>query len=135
MVDFIKKKQEKRNFKDPNNEMEIKKEKIELNFDLINGEPNYSYTLLLNTVDNKIESNLFSNPKPNQLINFFKYSCDYSFGKEQKLDLLLEIKNFNDIEKYPINTTIGEIIGSENSKKKYKKRNVGNKSTKIKKKS
>ena len=112
----IKKKKEIKNF-EKNNESKIKKEKIELNFDLINGEPGYLYNLQLDHLDNKISSNTFSFSKQNQFINLLKYKCDYSFEKEQKLNLILEIKHDMNVDKYPINTTIGEIIGNVNSSK------------------
>ena len=98
-------------------------EKIELNFDLINGKPNNSYTLHLKNQDlsndNSKRSNSVIISNANQSVNLLKYNCDYSFGKEQKLDLVIEIKDSNNSGNYPIKMTIGEIIGNENSSKLF----------------
>ena len=117
MNDFnIKKKQEIKNF-DHDNEYEMKNEKIELNFDLINGEPTYSYSIKLEYLGNTEISKSYYVTKQNQLLNLLKYKCDYSFGKEQKMNIILEIKSFINSKNYPITTTIGEIIGNEKSSK------------------
>ena len=97
--------------------------KIELNFDLINGKPNFSYTLHLKSQDlsdnNSISSKTVIISNANQSINLLKYNCDYSFGKEQKLEVEIEIKDSNNSGNYPLNMTIAEIIGNENSTKLF----------------
>lgn len=123
MKDFkIKDKQAKNYFKDIESEAS-QTEKIELNFDLINGKPNFSYTLHLKNQDlsdnNSISSKSIIISNANQSVNLLKYNCDYSFGKEQKLDVYIEIKDSNNSGNYPINMTIGEIIGNENSSKLF----------------
>lgn len=123
MKDFkIKDKQAKIYFKDIESEAS-QTEKIELNFDLINGKPNFSYTLHLKNQDlsdnNSISSKSIIISNANQSVNLLKYNCDYSFGKEQKLDAYIEIKDSNNSGNYPINMTIGEIIGNENSSKLF----------------
>jgi len=123
MKDFkIKDKQAMNYFKDIESEAS-QTEKIELNFDLINGKPNFSYTLHLKNQDlsdnNSISSKSIIISNANQSVNLLKYNCDYSFGKEQKLDVYIEIKDSNNSGNYPINMTIGEIIGNENSSKLF----------------
>ena len=123
MKDFkIKDKQAKNYFKEIESEAS-QTEKIELNFDLINGKPNFSYTLHLKNQDlsdnNSISSKSIIISNANQSVNLLKYNCDYSFGKEQKLDAYIEIKDSNNSGNYPINMTIGEIIGNENSSKLF----------------
>ena len=125
MSDFnIKNKQEKKNYlKISKYHEEEKSEKIELNFDLINGKLNYSYILYLENPNlinnNKQNSNCFQISNENQTINILKYKCEYTFGKEQKINLNLKIKDSNNFNNYQINITVGEIIGNENSTKTF----------------
>ena len=51
-------------------------------------------------------------------IQLLRYACNYIFGKEQKLNLELLVKS-NQIDAYPIFTSIGEIVGSEKSTKSF----------------
>ena len=121
----IKAKQQVKYFK-YNKEEAISNENIELNFDLINGKINNYYKLHLKNLDLK-ENNSFSSDyikisNTKQTINLLKYNCIYSFGREQKLNMIIEIKddkNSQNSEIYPIKTTIGEIIGNLNSTKVF----------------
>lgn len=123
MKDFkIKDKQSVNYFKDIKSE-KSQTEKIELNFDLINGKPKTSYTLHIKNKDqstnNSISSNSVIVSNDSQSINLLKDNFDYSFGKEQKLELVIEINDSNYSGSYPLNITIGEIIGNENSAKLF----------------
>ena len=100
-----------------------KNESIQLIFKLINGQTNYSYSLSLQNPDQDFGNGsivsdfmLCSN---SSTINLLKYNCDYNFGKEQNLKLQLTIKGLNQFESYQFFTTIGEIVGSENSIKDF----------------
>ena len=122
MNDFhIKSKQEIKYFQEnKENNIVNKSENIELYFDLINGKINHSYSINLentNSLNNKINTGFIEVSNPNKSINILKYSCEYSFGKEQKLNLILKIKDYNNVKEYPITFTIGEILGNENSSK------------------
>jgi len=118
----IKDKQSVYYFKDIESE-KAQTEKIELNFDLINGKPNNSYILHLKNQDlstnNSITSDSIIISNANQSVNLLKCDFDFSFGKEQKLEVVIEIKDSNNSRNYPINITIGEIIGNENSSKLF----------------
>ena len=96
-------------------------ESIQLHFNLINGQLNNSYRITLKKPDNINFNDSFisdmitcDNFGPT---NLFKYSCEYNFGKEQNLKIELFIGNSNSFRCFPISTSIGEIVGNENSKK------------------
>ena len=123
MNDFkIKNKQEiKYFFENKGDIISHEKENIELNFDLINGKINHTYSICLeniNLLNNRKEnSNFVQISNQNKSINIFKYNCVYTFGKEQKINAKLINKNLN--EEYPISFTIGEILGNENGAKLF----------------
>ncbi len=138
MKDFdIKKKKSIQFFKGEKaqNDDIYKEESIQLYFDLINGKLNYFYSLLLENhenVDNNIKSpKSFQILKQDQVINLLIYDCYYCFGKEQKISLTLIIDDLKESKKYPINITIGEIIGSVNSSKMFYIKGIQNKEDEI----
>ena len=96
-------------------------EKVQLDFNLINGKMNSLYGIRIMDANKKVQNDSFLSDfkkcsDPNSL-KLARYSCDYIFGKEQKLNLVLMIKKLNGFNSYPILTTIGEIVGKENSTK------------------
>ena len=96
-------------------------EKVQLDFNLINGKMNSLYGIRIMDSNKKLQNDSFLSDfkkcsAPNSL-QLARYSCDYIFGKEQKLNLVLMIKKLNGFNSYPILTTIGEIVGKENSTK------------------
>ena len=98
-------------------------EKIQLIFKLINAQTNYSYSLSLQNQGEEFGKDSVASDfmlcSNSSTINLLKYNCDYDFGKQQKLELQLNIKGLNQSESYPFFTTIGEIVGSENSIKNF----------------
>jgi hypothetical protein len=113
----------------------FKEESIQLYFDLMNGKLNYCYSLQLENhenVDNNIKSpESFQITSVGQNINLLIYKSNYSFGKEQKINLILTINDLKESKKYPINITIGEIIGNVNSTKIFYIKGVENKEEEI----
>ena len=100
---------------------ENQKEKIKLVFNLLNGKKNNSYGIKVLIPDkNFCDDSFFSNMvkcKNSSKINIATYNdCDFIFGKEQKLQIELIVQS-KDNKSYKIYTTIGEIVGSENSTK------------------
>ena len=98
------------------------KEKIELEINVINGKLNYIYGIKIgnpdkNFNDDSFVSQMIQCTNKNKL-NLLKYNCDYYFGKEQKINLELMIKS-NSFKSFNIYTTIGEIVGNENSTKRF----------------
>ena len=118
----IKKKQSKNYFEKFSSQLGNENgESIQLHFNLINGQLNNTYRISLKKPDNINFNDSFisdmityNNYGPT---NLFKYSCEYNFGKEQKLKIELFIGNSNYFRSFPIFTSIGEIVGNENSKK------------------
>ena len=113
----------------------FKEESIQLYFNLMNGKLNYCYSLQLENhenVDNNIKSpESFQITSVGQKINLLVYKSNYSFGKEQKINLILTINDLKESKKYPINITIGEIIGNINSTKIFYIKGVENKEEEI----
>ena len=104
-------------------EKETQNDKIQLDFNLINGKNNYVYGLrLVNPEKNSFNDSFISDfikCQNSSKTNLLKYSCEYSFGKEQTLNLELMIKQKNGFKSYQISTSIGEIVGSEHSTKVF----------------
>ena len=104
-------------------EKETQNDKIQLDFNLINGKTNYVYGLrLVNPEKNSFNDSFISDfikCQNSSKTNLLKYSCEYSFGKEQTLNLELMIKQKNGFKSYQISTSIGEIVGSEHSTKVF----------------
>ena len=99
---------------------ETQKEKIQLDFNLINGKNNYVYALKLVNPDNSLNDSIISELlkcQNSDNLKLLSYSCEYNFGKEQILNLELMIKQDKGYKSYPISTSIGEIVGSENCTK------------------
>ena len=96
-------------------------EKINLFFNLINGKINNIYGLRIINPENDFDETFTSEMRKCNNSNKFNlvknYICDYIFGKEQKLKIELVQQLQGSIMAYPIQATIGEIIGSENSTK------------------
>ena len=96
-------------------------EKINLVFNLINGTINNIYGLRITNPENDSDETFMSEMKNCNNSNKFNliknYICDYIFGKEQKLKIELIVQQLQGAMAYPIQATIGEIIGSENSTK------------------
>ena len=99
-------------------------EQIQLDFNLINGEINNSYLIRVQKPDkNHMDDSVISDSitcTNYEKINLFNYNCEYNFGKEQILKIELLIKFSSNIKSYksfPISTSIGEIVGNENSTK------------------
>ena len=102
---------------------ENQKEKIKLIFNLLNGKKNNSYGIKVLIPDkNFCDDSFFSNMVKctnSSKINVATYNdCDFIFGKEQKLQIELIVHSKNN-KSYKIYTTIGEIVGSENSTKYF----------------
>ena len=95
-----------------------KKEKIELEINVLNGKMNYIYGVKIGNPDKNFNDDSFVSKmiqcKNQNKINLLRYNCDYYFGKEQKINLELMVKS-NSFRSFKINTTIGEIVGNENS--------------------
>ena len=113
---------------EPNNKNDpTHKEKIQLIFNLINGIKNYSYSIKLESPENNIGNESFNSElkkcTDDKLLHLLTSKCDYIFGKEQKLKIEILAIEANQPKTFIINTTIGEIIGSENSRKLF---DVGN---------
>ena len=104
-------------------EKETQNDKIQLDFNLINDKNNYVYGLrLVNPEKNSFNDSFISDfikCQNSSKTNLLKYSCEYSFGKEQTLNLELMIKQKNGFKSYQISTSIGEIVGSEHSTKVF----------------
>ena len=106
--------------KSDNEDDKSQKEKIELEINVINGKLNYIYGIKIgnpdkNFNDDSFVSQMIKCTNENKL-HLLKYSCDYYFGKEQKINIELMIKS-NSFKSFNIYTTIGEIVGNENSMK------------------
>lgn len=123
MESFIKKKQSNKYFEiTKGGEQKYSEESIQLNFDLINGKENYFYSLHLKnfeTPTNIIQSESIKITNKDQANTLLKYNYYYSFQKYQKLNIIVIINDLNESKQYPINITIGEIIGSEKSSKLF----------------
>ena len=96
-------------------------EKIQLEFNLINGKINNIYGLrVVNADKDKFDDSFLSDMKKctdSNFLHLVDYDCDYIFGKEQKLKLELMIRQINGFKSYPLLTSIGEIVGNEKSTK------------------
>ena len=94
------------------------KEKIELEINVLNGTLNYIYGIKIGNPDKNFNDDSFVSQmiqcKNKNKINLLKYNCDYYFGKEQKINLELMVKS-NSFKSFNFCTTIGEIVGNENS--------------------
>lgn len=123
MESFIKKKQSNKYFEiTKGGEQKYSEESIQLNFDLINGKENYFYSLHLKNLEtptNIIQSESIKITNKDQANTLLKYNYYYSFQKYQKLNIIVIINDLNESKQYPINITIGEIIGSEKSSKLF----------------
>ena len=99
------------------------KEKVQIEFNLINGKINNLYGIrLVNPDKDLFDDSFLSNMKKctnSNCLNLFSFSCDYIFGKEQKLQFELMIKQKEGLTSKIILTTIGEIVGNENSTKYF----------------
>ena len=119
-----------------NDENSPKSEKIQLVFNLMNGKTNYSYGIKLVNQDNELNnSSIVSEMKKcsnSNALNLLKYNFDYFFGKEQKIQLELIIKDINEYKSFPIFTTLGEIVGNKNSTKYYFVNGMGEEKLEIK---
>ena len=94
-------------------------EKVQIDFNLINGKINNIYGIrLVNPDKDSFDDSFLTNMKTctnSKYLNLLSYSCDYIFGKEQKLKFELMIKQKDGFHSHLILTTIGEIVGKENS--------------------
>ena len=111
------------NFTQTDNESSQKE--VQLDINLINAKANNIYGIKLVNCDkpsndNTLNSKMIKCTNQNK-IQLLKYICDYIFGKQQKINLELIVKSSqnSDLETYPIFTSIGEIVGSENSTKYF----------------
>jgi hypothetical protein len=95
------------------------KEDILLIFNLLNARNNCLYSLHLSasgTVFND-ENKVCSETN---IISFSAFKYEYYFGKEQKLKIKVKTNILNQLNIYTFDSSIGEIIGNENSTKCFK---------------
>ena len=106
------------------------KEEIKLIFNLLNANDNYFYKLNVKNPDKNIKDDSsyteFKQCSNSNSIFFLEYNCEYSFGKDQKLEIEISVKGSKQTNTYTLYTTIGEIIGSRDSTKCFNINNSQN---------
>ena len=123
----IKSKPAKKYFDTQSKSKDDSTEKIQLNFNLLNGRRNNQYSVKIEIPDENKDNNLYFSQlkvcKNNAPLHLKSYICDLFFSKEQKLIIEVFSIQENQPKSYTINTTIGAIVGSPNNKQAF---NLGN---------
>ena len=113
----IKSKQAKKLFR-------ITKKQIQLEFNLINGNKNYKYSISVKISERKELNSVEIQCANQNKINLLRFKYDYIFGKEQKLKLML---NLGKKILIPSSILIADIVRSEKSTKYINFDNMGGK--------